>query len=76
VPSTTLVKIAAGVVGSTGTCSLGISAFAVFRLTTAQAVPSGMWAALVMLVAAAALVSSLGLILEYRLKELSIEEQG
>lgn len=75
-PSTTPGKIAAGIVGATGTGSAGISAFAVFRMTSMHAVPNGMWAALVALAIATGLVGSLGLILEYRLKKLDIEAQS
>jgi hypothetical protein len=76
VPSTTLGKIAAGIAGTTGTGSLGISALAVFRMSSAHAVPSGMWATLVALSAATVLVSSLGLILEYLLKKLEVEARN
>jgi hypothetical protein len=73
VPSTTLGKIAAGIAGTTGTSSLGISAFAVFRMTSAHVVPGGVWVALVALGAATVVVSSLGLVLEYMLKKLEVE---
>jgi hypothetical protein len=73
VPSTTLGKIAAGIAGTTGTSSLGISAFAVFRMTSAHVVSSGVWVALVALGAATVVVSSLGLVLEYLLKKLEVE---
>jgi hypothetical protein len=72
VPSTTLGKITAGIAGATGTSSAGVSAFAVFRMSSAHAVPGGIWAALVALAAATGLVSSLGLILEYQLRKLDI----
>lgn len=74
-PSTTLGKIATGIAGTTGTSSLGVSAFAVFRMTSAHTVPGGVWAALVALGAATAVVSCLGLVLEYMLKKLEIEVQ-
>jgi hypothetical protein len=73
VPSTTLGKIATGIAGTTGTSSLGVSAFAVFRMATAHGVPGGIWAALVALGAATAIVSCLGLVLEYMLKKLEVE---
>lgn len=72
-PSTTPGRIAAGIAGATGTSSLGVSAFAVFRMTSARVVPGGMWAALVALSVATALVSSLGLFLEYKLKKFEVE---
>lgn len=75
-PSTTLGKIATGIAGTTGTGSLGVSAFAVFRITSAHSVPSGVWVALVALGAATAVVSSLGLVLEYMLKKLEVEAQN
>ena len=74
--STTIGKIAAGIAGATGTSSLGISAFAVFRVTSAHAVPGMMWASLVALGTATVLVSCLGLALEYRLKKLGVEERS
>jgi hypothetical protein len=70
VASITLGKIAAG---TTGTSGLGLTAFAVLRMTSAHTVPGGVWAALVALGAATALVSSLGLFLEYRLKKRDVE---
>jgi hypothetical protein len=76
VPSTTLGKIAAGIAGATGTGSAGVSVFAVFRMSSAHDVPDGMWVALVALAAATGLVSSLGLILEYRLRKLDIEARS
>ncbi len=72
-PATTLGKIATGIAGTTGTSSLGVSAFAVFRMASAHTVPGGVWAALVALGAATAVVSSLGLVLEYMLRRLEIE---
>lgn len=76
VSSTTLGKIATGIAGTTGTGSLGVSIFAVFRMTSAHGVPGGVWAALVALAAATAVVSSLGLVLEYNLKKLEVEAQS
>ena len=76
VPSATPGKIAAGIAGATGTGSAGVSAFAVFRMSSAHAVPDGMLAALVALTVATGLVSSLGLILEYRLKKLDIQTRS
>ena len=75
-PSTTPGKIAAGIAGATGTGSAGVSALAVFRMSSAHDVPNGMWVALVALAAATGLVSSLGLILEYRLRKLDIEARS
>ena len=74
--STSLGKIAAGIAGTTGTSGLGVAGFAVLRMTSARAVPGGAWAALVTLGAATALVSSLGLILEYRLTKRGLEERA
>jgi len=71
--STTIGKIAAGIAGTTGTSSLGVSAFAVFRMTPGRVVPGGIWAALVVLSAATAVVSCLWLVLEYMLKKLEVE---
>jgi hypothetical protein len=76
VSSTTLGKIATGIAGTTGTGSLGISVFAVSRMTSAHGVPGGVWAALVALAAATAVISSLGLVLEYNLKKLEVEAQN
>jgi hypothetical protein len=76
VPSTTLGKIATGIAGTTGTSSVGVSAYAVFRMTSAHGVPGGIWVALVALGVATAVVSSLGLILEYKLKKLEVEVQS
>lgn len=76
VPSTTVGKIATGIAGTTGTSSLGVSTFAVFRMASAHSVPGGIWAALVALGAATAVVSCLGLVLEYMLRKLEVEVQG
>lgn len=76
VSSTSLGKIAVAIAGTTGTSGLGVTGFAVLRMTSAHAVPGGAWAALATLGAATALVSSLGLILEYRLRKLDLEERG
>lgn len=72
-PSTTPGKIAAGIAGATGTSSAGVSAFAMFRMSSPHAVPNGMWIALAALAGAMGLVSSLGLILEYPAQGLDIE---
>ena len=69
-------KIAAGIAGTTGTGSLGVSVFAVSRMTSAHGVPGGVWAALVALGAATAVVSSLALVLGYMLKKLEVESQN
>ena len=74
--ATTPGKIAAGIAGATGTSSAGLSAFAIFRTTSAHAVPNEMWVALVALAASTGLISSLGLILEYRLRKLDIEARS
>lgn len=72
-PSTTLGRITAGVAGTAGTSSIGVSAFATIRMASAHAVPAGIWLALAALAAAAALTGSLGLILEYRLRKLEAQ---
>ena len=69
-------KIAAGIAGTTGTGSLGVSVFAMSRVTSAHGVPGGVWAALVALGAATAIVSSLALVLGYKLKKLEVEAQN
>lgn len=75
-PSTTLGKIAAGVAGATGTSSVAVSVSAVLRARSGQAVPSASWAVLAALAAATVAVSCLGLILEYKLKKLEVEQRG
>lgn len=75
--STSLGKFAVGIAGTTGTSGLGVTGFAVLRMTSVHAVPGGgVWAALATLGAATALVGPLGLILEYRLRKLDLEERG
>lgn len=74
--STSLGKIAVGIAGTTGTSGLGVTGFAVLRMTSAHAVPGGVWAALATLGVATALAGPLGLILEYRLRKLDLEERG
>jgi hypothetical protein len=72
VPSTTLGKVATGVAGTTGMGSVAVSAFAMLRMSQAHAVPGGMWASAVSTAAVAALVASLGIILEYRIRRLQV----
>lgn len=74
--ATTPGKIAAGIAGTTGTSGLGVMGFAVFRMASAHPVPGGMWAAAVTLVSVTAVVSSLGLILDYQLRKLDIQAQS
>jgi hypothetical protein len=76
VPSTTLGKVAAGIATTAGTGGLGVTAFAVFRITSAHAVPGGAWAVLAALGVATAFVSSLRLVLDYRLRKLDSEARS
>lgn len=69
-------KIAAGIAGTTGTGGLGIIGFAAFRMASAHAVPGGVWTLAVALLAATAVVSSLGLILDYKIKKLTIDSRN
>jgi hypothetical protein len=75
-PSTTSGKIAVGIAGATGTSGLGVTAFGILRISSAHPVPTGLWVALAILIATTALISSLGLIFEYKLKKLGVEAQG
>lgn len=65
-------KVAAGIVGVTGTGSLGMSAAALIRATSAHAAQTGMWIVLAALSAATVLVAGLGLVLDYRRDRLEI----
>jgi len=71
--SNTSTKIAFGIAGTTGVSSLGVSALLAVRVMSAHVVPAGAWAALVVLGTAAALVISLRLILDYRLRKLEVD---
>lgn len=72
-PSTTLGRVTAAAAATTGASGLGLTAFALFHLTAAQGRPIPAWAELAGLGAAAACVSSLRLILDYRLMKLAAQ---
>jgi hypothetical protein len=76
VPSTNVGRVSAGAVATTGVSSLGLTAFAVFRLTAEPGTPAASWAELAGLGAAAACVSSLWLVLDYRLRKLDAQTRG
>jgi hypothetical protein len=65
-------RIAAAIAGVTGTGGLGVTTAALVRVTSAHAVPAGLWAALAVLTGAAAAVAALGLLLDYRRGRLEI----
>jgi hypothetical protein len=69
------VKIAAGIVGSTGAGGLGTMGLAVARAASGHTVPVGLWLVSAALVTAAALISSLSLMLDYWLKKLAVQAQ-
>ncbi len=70
---TTLSKVAAAAATTTGASGLGLAAFAVLRLTPASGRPMAAWAELAALGAAAACVSLVRLVLDYRLKKLDAQ---
>lgn len=70
--STTAGKIIARIAGMTGTGGLGITAAALVRITSAHAVPTGIWVVLASLWAATAVVAGLGLVLDYCRAKLEI----
>jgi hypothetical protein len=72
VPPTTAGKIATGIAGVTGTSSLGITAAALTRIASAQAVPTGIWIVLAWLSTATVAVAGLGLVLDYERAKLEI----
>jgi hypothetical protein len=75
VPSVSTGKVAIGVAGTTGTSGLGIISLAVARLYSGHPVPDGLWAVSASLVVATALISCLGMFLDYRLKKFAAELQ-
>jgi hypothetical protein len=72
VPPTTAGKIATGIAGVTGTSSLGITAAALTRIASAQAVPTGVWVVLAWLSTTTVAVAGLGLVLDYERAKLEI----
>ncbi len=74
--ATTTDKIAAGIAGMTGTGSLGVTIAAATRLSSAHAVPTGVWVALVSLSAATVVVAGLRLVLDYLRASLEIAAQA
>lgn len=66
-------KLAAGIVGTTGAGSIGVLTESLVRITAAHAVPWSMWVILAVLIGITAGIASLGLILDYRQKELEIK---
>lgn len=66
-------KLAAGIAGTADAGSMGVLAEALSRITTAHAVPAGMWAVMAVLIAMTAAVATLGLILDYRQRKLELE---
>jgi hypothetical protein len=73
VPSTIFGKITAGIAGTTGVGSAGLSGFAVFRLASTHSVPGGVWAAAAAMAAASLLTGLLGMVLTYRVKKLELQ---
>jgi hypothetical protein len=65
-------KIATGIAGMTGTSSLGITACALTRIASAQAVPTGIWVVLAWLSTTTAAVAGLGVVLDYERAKLEI----
>jgi hypothetical protein len=73
--SVSTAKVAAGIAGTTGTSGLGIIGLAMVRLYSGHPVPDGLWAVSASLVVATALISCLGVFLDYRLKKFAAELQ-
>lgn len=67
-------KIVAGIAGTTGVGGLGVTSFALYRAASTHHVPVGIWVAAVALVASTAIVTCLGLVLDYLLKRLQARE--
>ena len=74
-PSVSTSKVAVGFAGTTGTTGLGIIGLVMARLYSGHPVPEGLWAVSASLVVATALISCLGMFLDYRLKKLAAELQ-
>jgi hypothetical protein len=73
VPSVSTGRLAAGIAGTTGTSGLGIIGLAVARLYSGHPVPDDLWIVSASLVVATALISCLGMFLDYRLKKFAAE---
>jgi len=65
--------LAFGIVAATGTSSLGVPAFEILHAASAHQVPGGVWLALITTNAVTALVSSIALVLKYKINKMTIE---
>ena len=74
-PSVSTGKVVVGIARATGTTGLGIIGLAMVRLYSGHPVPDGLWAVSAWLVVATALISCLGVFLDYRLKKFAAELQ-
>lgn len=65
--------LAFGIAGATGTSSLGVTAFGIFHAASAYQLSGGVLLALIATNAVTALVSSIALILKYKINKMTIE---
>jgi hypothetical protein len=65
--------LAFGIAGATGTSSLGVTAFGILHAASAYQLPGGVWLALIATNVVTALVSSIALVLKYKINKMTIE---
>jgi hypothetical protein len=65
-------KVAGAIAGTAGTGSLTVTAVMITRMTFVHPVPTGAWVATTALAAISALIGCLALVLDYRLRVLSL----
>ena len=65
--------LAFGTAGATGSSSLGVTAFGILHAASAYKLPGGVWLALIAANLVTALVSSIALVLKYKINKMTIE---